>query len=301
MATVTRELVQAFNASAKTAFDDAFQAERGTWQRLATVVPSTMNTEDYGWISQVPAMREWVDERTIKSLSEYEYSIRNKRWESTIAVDREVLEDEKHGQVRIQIESMAEAASLHYDNLIYALIRDNGLCYDGKAFFANDHPQGDGNTFDNLGAGALTSANLKAALTVGRRIEMDNGEPMMVAYDTLVVPPELEWTGRELLSSGFYPDQITGAQKLADNVLKGTLGLIVAPRLTSAVEWYLFDCSHPVKPFILQQRVAPAFQALDDAEASETAFLRDQYLYGVRARHNAGYGLPQYGYKSTGV
>lgn len=247
MSLVTREVVRAFSATLNTVYDEAFAAQSvGSWRRLSTEVDSSQQTEEYGWISELPTMREFVDERVVKSLSESGYTIRNKKWEATIGVDRDVLEDEKHGQIKLRVQSLAEAASMHYDRLLFDLIKTNGTCYDGKAFFASDHPVR-GGTYDNLGSGVLNAANLKAALTVGRRIPLDNGEPMEVAYDTLLVPPELEWTARELLNSAFYPDEVTGS-KMADNVLRGTLSIIVSARLESAAEWYLFEtiCSESI-------------------------------------------------------
>lgn len=302
MGTVTREIVRAFSGTLKTVYDEAFAAQAGgNWRRLTTEVDSTQQSEEYGWISELPIMREFVDERVVKSLSESGYTIRNRKWEATIGIDRDVLEDEKHGQIKVRVQSLAEAASMHFDRLVFALIRDNGTGYDGKAFFANDHPVR-GGTHDNLGMGALNAETLKAALSAGRRIPLDNGEPMEVAFDTLLVPPELEWTARELLNSAFYPDEVANGTKMAGNVLKGTLSLIVSARLDSAAEWYLFDTSHPVRPFLVQNRIAPEFRALDGSDGeTEDSFLRDRYLYGVRARNNAGYGLWQYAYKSSGV
>ncbi|MFX8036086.1 Mu-like prophage major head subunit gpT family protein, partial [Acinetobacter baumannii] len=36
--------------------------------------------------------------------------------------------------------------------------------------------------------------------------------------------------------------------------------------------------------------------ALDTSTGSESAFMRDRYVYGVRARYNVGYGLWQAAY-----
>ena len=40
---------------------------------------------------------------------------------------------------------------------------------------------------------------------------------------------------------------------------------------------------------------------LDEESGSESAFLRDEFLWGVRSRDNAGFGLYQYAYKSAGA
>ncbi len=306
MATVTREMVRLFTAGAKTIYDEAFAQASGVWEILATKVESSQRTEDYTWLSELPQMREFVDERAIKSLAAYGYSIRNRKFEATIGVEREVLEDEQYGQVKMRVRSMAEAASAHFDQLLFALIAsgESALCYDGKPFYTTEHTVA-GSNVSNLTDAPLTAANLEAALTQMARVPLENGEPMLVRPTHLLVPPELRFTAKRILSSAFYPDA-AGANKpgaQSANVLENELQIITSARITSPTEWHIFDIGRGVKPFIVQQRVAPEFTALDGADGceSETSFLRDVYLYGVRSRGNAGFGLWQMAYKSTGL
>ncbi len=61
--------------------------------------------------------------------------------------------------------------------------------------------------------------------------------------------------------------------------------------------WYLLDTSRAVKPLIWQERETYRFNAItapDDAHV----FMNDEYIYGVRARVNAGFGLWQLGFGS---
>jgi phage major head subunit gpT-like protein len=61
--------------------------------------------------------------------------------------------------------------------------------------------------------------------------------------------------------------------------------------------WYLLDTSRQVRPIIWQEREKYEFQQLTQ-ENSEYVFLNDRYLYGIRARVNAGFGLWQLAYGS---
>jgi len=61
--------------------------------------------------------------------------------------------------------------------------------------------------------------------------------------------------------------------------------------------WYLLDTSRGVRPIIWQEREKYDFQQLTQ-ENSEYVFLNDRYLYGIRARVNAGFGLWQLAYGS---
>lgn len=56
--------------------------------------------------------------------------------------------------------------------------------------------------------------------------------------------------------------------------------------------WYLLDVSRPLKPLIFQERTTAELQALTDP-TGDHAFMRDEYLYGVRYRCNAGFGFWQ--------
>ncbi len=300
--TVTRDVVRHFSALVLTIFADALTAQPGVWRDLATVVQSSQASEEYAWLSQVPVMREWVDERKITALGEYGFALKNRKWETTISFEREVLEDDQTGNVRVRIMQMVEQAYAHYDKLIFELIAngDNGLAYDGMPFFG-EHLTG-GTAFENLGSGVLSAASLKTAISQMMRIPLDNGEPAMVKPTHLLVPPELWWTAKELVHSAMTTEVATVRGQNAINALQGELIPIASPRLTTATEWYLLDNSHPVRPFFLQQRIAPDLQALDGTDGNtETDFMRDIYVYGVRARHNAGYGLPHFAYKSSGV
>ena len=113
--------------------------------------------------------------------------------------------------------------------------------------------------------------------------------------DLLVVPPDLQWTAMELLESTYWPGE-QSSNKLASNVLKGKLDLVVSPYLTDANDWFMLSTKGVIKPVILQSRTPVEFAALE--ADSESGFMRDQYIYGVRARYNAGYGLWQMAYGS---
>ena len=55
---------------------------------------------------------------------------------------------------------------------------------------------------------------------------------MNISPDLLVVPPDLQWEAQELLKSSYYPEEGETTTKLATNVLKGVVDLLVTPYLT---------------------------------------------------------------------
>lgn len=61
--------------------------------------------------------------------------------------------------------------------------------------------------------------------------------------------------------------------------------------------WFLLDTSKAVMPFIYQRRRAAQFVNLDNLD-DPNVFHRNEFLYGVDGRWNAGYGLWQLAYAS---
>lgn len=61
--------------------------------------------------------------------------------------------------------------------------------------------------------------------------------------------------------------------------------------------WFLLDTSRSIKPLLFQDRDSYKFQMLTK-EGDEPVFMRDEYLYGIRARVNAGFGLWQLAFAS---
>jgi phage major head subunit gpT-like protein len=128
----------------KAAFQGAFDGIEPTWQQLATQVSSTTRTEKYAWLGQWPMLREWIGDRQVKNLETHDYSIKNRKFEVTVSVGRDDIEDDQFGVYAPMFAEMGRAAATHPDELVYGLLL-NGFeekCYDGQPFFDSDHPVG---------------------------------------------------------------------------------------------------------------------------------------------------------------
>lgn len=66
----------------------------------------------------------------------------------------------------------------------------------------------------------------------------------------------------------------------------------------SGEPWFLLDTRRPLKPLIFQRRRDYRLQAKTDAGTSDHVFMTDEYLYGVDARVNVGFGFWQQAYAS---
>lgn len=78
----------------------------------------------------------------------------------------------------------------------------------------------------------------------------------------------------------------------------GAVSLVSNTQAGASPAWFLLDTSRAVRPIIWQEREGYELQSVTDSN-DERVFLTDEYLYGVRARVNAGFGLWQLAFGST--
>jgi len=143
--------------SFNTIFNQAFDAAPSQWPLVAMEAPSTGRSVDYKWLGDIPMMREWVGDRVIKDLGAFKYEIVNKDYESTVEVDRNDIDDDQIGVYTPMIQGLAQAAKVHPDTLVFALLKAGFAtpCFDNQYFFDTDHPV-NGASVSNFGGGSGT-------------------------------------------------------------------------------------------------------------------------------------------------
>ena len=126
----------------KTLYTAGFGMAKPMWDRVAEEVPSTHSEENYGWLSELPGMREWLGPRVVHSLKEGDFRIRNKTFENTVGVPREKIEDDVLGIFNGRFRQLGKTAGSQYDTLIWPLLKAgfSTNCFDGQYFFDTDHP-----------------------------------------------------------------------------------------------------------------------------------------------------------------
>lgn len=286
-------------AGLKKVFKSEYQREiDDEWKKICMEMPSTGASETYAWLGATPAMREWLDERKPSGLQEQGFSVTNKSFESTIAVDRDAIEDDRYAEIAQKVKEMAETARAYYGERCFTKLAEGdtstyGLCYDGNEFFDTAHKEGKDyrTNQSNLGTGALTADNLSAAKTAMRKFRDDRGNILNIIPDTMIVPPDLEDTATKLLKSA------TSDASGNVNVHKGQYNLIVTPYITDEDSWILACCNRTSKPMIFQNRKATSFESLEGD--SEQGFMRKKYHYGVDNRFEFAYGNWRYAYMSV--
>jgi len=281
-------------AGIRSEFIKAYQTGPSFVPTLCTIVPSNKDTESYAWLGEVTAIREWLGEREITGLTDAKFSIQNKLWEGTIGVKRTEIEDDQTGGIMVRARDLGTRARQHPDDLLWQTVVANPTCYDGVSLFNASHPArttaGSAQSNQVSATGQTVSAlqaDIASAIAKMKGFLDERGKPfwpVLAPQDLLIVcSPSLEFNMRTVVNGSIISN--------TTNVMQGCVGdIFVNPWITGNT-WYLFYKGGAVKPFIFQDREPITLD--DRLNDSEQGFLRDIYLFGSRARYNAGPGLWQ--------
>ncbi|MDR0810035.1 MAG: Mu-like prophage major head subunit gpT family protein [Gemmobacter sp.] len=157
----------------------------------------------------------------------------------------------------------------------------------------------------NLAAYGFTISNRSFESTVSvRRIDVEDDrlgifKPMFSEMGTFARrhPEELVFG---LLRNGFTARCFDGTTFFAEDhaiEVEGKNSAVSNMQTGTEDAWFLLDTSRAMRPIIWQERADYEFQAIT-ASDDPHVFMNDEYLYGVRARVNAGFGLWQLAYGS---
>lgn len=282
-------------AGLRSEFFERYDATKTHWTDLVTRLASNKDKETYKWLGSVPRIREWGTGRLARGVRTESYDVVNAKYESTLEVDRDEIDDDQTGQLRIRVQEQAVKAATHKDYLISQLLASGGSAgfnsYDGVTFFADAHVSGaSGNQDNKLGASATAPTDptvaefktaLRTAIAAMLAFKDDVGDPAALSATGLVcvVPPAMMFNALEAVSATLINS--------TTNVLQGAARIIAFPWISGAT-WYLLKTDGVVRPFIFQDRMPVEFVALEGN--SDEGFRREKYLYGVRARYAITYG-----------
>lgn len=159
---VNSATLQALRVGFKTEFQNAFDAVPQMKDKVAKTVKSSTALNTYGWLKGLTGLREWLGPRQIDNLSEASYTLLNKHFEKTIAVNRNNIEDDNLGMYSDGFSMMGDGAARLPEELVWGLLKAGFTtnCWDGQYFFDTDHPvmlaDGSMSTYANTDGGSGT-------------------------------------------------------------------------------------------------------------------------------------------------
>lgn len=285
---------QAIQRGLTATFRKEAKAASPFFPRVCTVVPSKGADESYGWVGDLPGMREWLGERKFKQLRSAGFTLANKHWESSLEFERTIIDDDRMGILEPSMRQLAVEAAHHPDELLFDLINaaESTVCWDGQFFIDTDHSWGDSGSQDNdLTYNAndhdnVTSAEFLAALNkaVAAMLGFKNDQGKYMNRAVLTVPGNLAI----LLGPTLWPvaNKALEAEVLSNdtNVRLVKPQLVVSPLYGSSVKFDLMNLGSVLKPYVFQKRSPLKFQmkGVDDIEEKTVKAMTE-------ARYNVGY------------
>jgi phage major head subunit gpT-like protein len=276
---------------------------------VSMLFTSDQDSEEYRWLGQTPAMREWVGGRHAKGFRDNGLTIRNKHYESTIDILVRDLRRDKTGQAMVRIQELAQRTNAHWASLLSTLIvnAESTACYDGQYFFDTNHSEGDSGTQSNdisvdiselatQTAGSVTAPSVEEMQqSILKGIDQisgfkdDQGEPMneQASQFLVMVPLSLLFVARNALAIPM------GTAITEQKGVGVDISVVGNARLSAWTDKFaVFRTDGSVSPFIRQQETEVDLKA--KAEGSEFEFDNDAHQYGVDAWRNVGYGYWQH-------
>lgn len=218
-----------------------------------------------------------VPYQTIDSGLERTYT--HKEFASGFIVERKFADDEMYSVIEKMPKDLARAGRYKVETDAITLFNNafskdvggagKSAIYDGLPLISASHPiiaSGVVTDFgtgvaSNLIVGALSDITLKNAIILGQKQLDEAGKLIQMHFDTLVVPPQLQFLAEELLRS----TQKIGTANNDINSLKDAMKVVVNPFLTDSDAWYIMDSKrHQLNYF---WRVKPEFKREEDFES----------------------------------
>ncbi len=189
---ITRPALEAIRVGFETRFQEGFAAVPMLRDRVAEVVTSTSLENLYGWLGDMPGLREWIGPRVVHGLRDHDYRLKNRDFELTIAVGRNAILDDTIGTYGLRFTIMGRSAARWPEDLVWEALRNAHLNdgYDGQPFFDSAHPVLAANGATRLVSNIATGAGpawflMDTSAVVKPIIFQDRQAPVFTARDSL--------------------------------------------------------------------------------------------------------------------
>jgi hypothetical protein len=289
----TYSLPVALGDAANKLLMDAYTETPATWRSFAGIKSATdfkphtgLRGSDVGDLTQLAPGGE-IKHGSVKEMT---YPFRIDTFAKMISIDRRDIINDDLSLFDETARNLGRAAMRSLSDLVYQVLLANA-----GNFFSGGHAN-----YDTGTATALSSASLGAGIAKMMSQRDGEGRDLDIRPRTLLVPPELQQTAKELLMSDFL--QRANNDVPTGNALKNAVTLEVEPRLsnagrfsgTSAKAWYLFagpaDAAMIVAFLQGQQAPTVEFFGLDAEPNVLAASWRVYFDYGAAlADHRAAY------------
>lgn len=160
---ITPPVLGAINNGLNLAYNTQLYRADPVCHQFCYAAPSGGASEVYPSLDTMRGPREWLGARIVQQLGAHQFSITNRKFEQTIEVKRDDIEDDKVGLYTPIAAEMGRSGNEFPDLLVSALMKAGITTagYDGQNFFDTAHPN-----YDAAGV-AITLGNYTAGANAG--------------------------------------------------------------------------------------------------------------------------------------
>lgn len=259
--------------------------------------------EKLDFLGMVPALREWIGARSAKKPLEYKYNVVLKKFESTVQLPLDWINNDKTGLVQAQMTMLSQRYNPQwYGKRVAALLNngETGTAFDSVAFFANTHSWGDSGTVDNLLTYNASTANAptanEAASAIVEAVSAlmgfldDRGEPINEGMSNLTIVAPTGAIGAAVMQAVKEKNLDTGTGVRTNPVLG--LGLTITPVVSARItvnRMFCINSSPGAVPFVFIENTGE-FKRTMKGPGSDFEHDNDAWEVGLKAVGEAGYG-----------
>ncbi len=276
---------------------------------LCTPVDSKLpagSAEKLDFLGAVPAMREWVQQRTGKRPAQYPFNVTLKKFETTLDLPLDWINNDKTGNVERSMASLAVRYNPHWAAKQVADLLNNATStstFDGVAFVGDSRTLGASGTIDNnltYDASAIPTAQEAAAAILQAYSAMlgfkdDAGEPVNEDITDLTVVCSGGSTAAAALAQACNNSILLGTTPAPNPVMGigAKIRCIATPRVTigSNLGWFLINTSPNACPFVFLEN-KDDFSITMKGKGSDFEHDNDAWQIGIKSVGVAAYGRP---------
>lgn len=290
-------------------------AEQLWHSKIASVLPMSSEVEGFGWTDPAKRAREWKGARQADQPVPRTYFLTAKTYEKTLEVDQFRFTDDIHGVLQRSVADTATMLAKEPDYQLRDLILNLGsqqgayqIGLDGLTHFNAAHPvnflDASYGTYNNDYRGAAGVGGIGGPLSmnayVTARYDMmqrkgAHGEVLGIRPNLLAHGPTLDAIARQIVNAQFLGLKEFYGQTdnvgPAENMMRGSVDILMLPDLGSSLDWLLMDTSRGNMPFTVGTREMGVYTQLV-SPTDPNVFNEHKYLFGGYSRFVVGWGHP---------
>jgi len=154
-------------------FSQAMETAPNVWKQHVMTIPSDAATETLVWAGTLPIPREFISGRNFGGIRDFTFDIINKTYELSYIIDRESMEDDRHGLINQRTAEAAEVWATFKDSQFATLLEDGDsdtTTFDGTSFFDATRTIGASVALDNIDTTNITTTTAPTSTEAGAAI-----------------------------------------------------------------------------------------------------------------------------------